>query len=684
MSDTGVGGGQTQPRVDPEPVIPCTPLPPWVSHAPWPAEDGESNDTFTDNGVLRLLNDVQTSLLQPGIATHVHTVQRILSRRGAESAANLAVEFDPNHDRVEVHFIRVWRGGEYVDHAPSSAFQLLRRETQLERLALNGRLTATLLIPDLRIDDRLEFAFTSVNRNPIFQGRYSAWLIFNGFAPSLEARQRLIRPAARQLSFKPFNGPPEPIVETSADVEVSRWVLSRQQRIAGEELLPSWTIRSPCYQISEYSDWSEVARLFASLYRSDDIPAAIATELEQIRRRHSGLPERAVEWLRFVQRELRYFALAIGEGGWIPRPLDVIWAGRFGDCKDATRLYVAGARHLGLDACPALVSTTHGPALGDMLPSPILLNHVIVRLQIAGMTYWLDPTLQCQGGTLERLVQAHFGWALPLLEEQVELVRLPESQPLEHIRCEDSISFGPNPESAATLRREYTFAHWAADQIRNRLQNEGASKWTDQVHKKAQANWPEASVTAPLAIRDDLDDNRLTASVTYTIPACWKREDGSERWAFLLNDPLLYEDLAALASTQRRFPVLLGRPRRAQWHVRLEMPCRWRGKGLGSMLEKPGMRVASTLDIQSRQMIFHKELVIDRWSIDAEHAGDYAQVVARLRQNSTKIYAREVFGRIRPPVASKAVVFAKRWRRLLIIIGVMLLMVLLSKLSTPQ
>jgi len=683
MSDTGVGAGETQPRVDPQPVIPCTPLPPWVSHAPWPAEDGDSNDTFTDNGVLRLLSDVQTSLLEPGVATHFHTVQKILSRRGAESAANLAVEFDPNHDRIEVHFIRVWRGGEYVDHARSCAFQLLRRETRLERLALNGRLTATLLIPDLRIDDRLEVAFTSVNRNPIFLGRYSAWLVFNGFAPCLEARHRLIRHAGRQLSFRPCNQPPEPTADAGPDVEVSRWVLSGQQRITAEELLPSWTIRSPCYQISEYRDWSEVARLFASLYRSDDLPAAIATELEQIKRRHSGLAERAVEWLRFVQRELRYFALAIGEGGWMPRPLDVIWAGRFGDCKDATRLYVAGARYLGLDACPALVSTTHGPALGDMLPSPIFLNHAIVRLQIDTNTYWLDPTLQGQGGTLERLVQPHFGWALPLLEE-AQLVRLPQAQPLEHIRCEDSISFGPNPHSPATLRREYTFAHWAADSIRNRLQNEGASKWTDQILKKAKANWPEASVASPLAIQDDLDENRLTASVTCTIPAAWKREDGSQRWAFLLNDPLLYEDLAALTSTQRRFPVLLGRPRRGRWHVRMEMPCRWRGKGLGSLLEKPGMRVASTLEIESRQMILHKELVIDRWSIEAEHAGDYAQVVAKLRQNSTKIYARQAFGRIRPPVASQAVVFVKRWRRLLIIIGVMLLMALLSRISTPQ
>jgi hypothetical protein len=396
------------------------------------------------------------------------------------------------------------------------------------------------------------------------------------------------------------------------------------------------------------------------------------------------MAERAVEWLRFVQRELRYFALAIGEGGWIPRPLDVIWTARFGDCKDATRLYVAGAHYLGLDACPALVSTTHGPALGDFLPSPILLNHVIVRLRIESATYWLDPTLQGQGGTLERLVQPHLGWALPLLEEQTELVRLPEAGPLEHIHCEDSIEFGPNPESPATLRREYTLAHWAADSMRNRLQNEGASKWTDQVLKELQGNWPNLSVATPMAIKDDLEANLLSASATYTIPSCWKRENGSERWAFLINDTILCKELAALTNTQRRSPVLLGRPRRAQWRVRMQMPCRWRGKGLGSTIDEPAMRVASTLAVESRQLILQKELLIERWSIDAQRASSYAQVVARLRENSTKIYARQVFGRLRPPLASKVLGFAKRWRRLLIILAALLLMALLNRLTTPQ
>ena len=47
--------------------------------------------------------------------------------------------------------------------------------------------------------------------------------------------------------------------------------------------------------------------------------------------------ERAAEWLRFVQRELRYFAFSLGEGGLTPRALEAIWSARFGDCRGCSR-----------------------------------------------------------------------------------------------------------------------------------------------------------------------------------------------------------------------------------------------------------------------------------------------------------------------------------------------------------
>src|SRR5437868_12376698 len=88
-------------------AVRCVPPPSWVEHDPWPSEEGQGSGAWTDNGLLRVLYDNQVSLLEPGVAWHVRVLQRILTRAGAERAAHVAIEFNPAHDRLEVHFVRV-------------------------------------------------------------------------------------------------------------------------------------------------------------------------------------------------------------------------------------------------------------------------------------------------------------------------------------------------------------------------------------------------------------------------------------------------------------------------------------------------------------------------------------------------------------------------------------------------
>ena len=636
-------------------------LPAWVRYQPWPEEIEDLRGAWTDNGLLRLLNETQTSLLQPGAACHVRVVQRVLTRAGAESAAQVVLEFDPSHERLELHHIRVWRGESCVeiDLLGTSAFQLLRREKQLERLALNGRLSATFLIPDVRVDDRVEVSFTRYSNNPVLAGRYVGWTFFNSYAPWVETRHRLLRPLARTLYMKAFNDPPEPVSEKTGEMEELRWSLIHQDRRVLEELLPPWTIKTPCYQITEFQNWREIVQLFEPHYRDEALPSAIAFEVERLRSQYPGDADRAAEWLRVVQRDLRYFALSLGEGGLVPRSLETIWAGRFGDCKDAARLYVAGARRLGLDACAALVSTTHGLGLGDFLPSIQAFNHMVVRLRLQGATYWLDPTLQSQGGSLANIVFPHAGWALPVTAEAVALEALPAAEPLEHLRCEDEVELGPKPDSPATLRRRVELAYWTADNVRHRIKNEGTAKLSSQVLQELQSTWPGIVETSAMSVEDDPVANRLTVNFAYRIPECWKSESG-KRWAFNLADHFTFKELAALNNPRRSSAILLGRPRTVVWRARLKMPCRWSGQGWRNVSGERGAILRSDLTIEERSVVLERVLVIDAWCLPADGAEGYARVQTDLSRNATKLWARVRFGRIRPATGG----FMKRngWR----------------------
>jgi transglutaminase-like putative cysteine protease len=660
------------------------PVPAWVRHAPPPAVPAGAAEDFTDNGVLRILHDTQLSLLQAGVARHARVVQRILTRAGAEHAANLAFEFDPAHERLEIHSIRVVRGETYTEHARAGAMQLLRRESQLERLTLNGRLTASLVIPDLRQDDQLEISLTQVSAFPVLSGRFSGWLLFNAYAPWIETRVRLVHPPARPVALKPFNSPPVTATrEVDGHVDLA-WSMVRQKRLPIEDLMPTWTVKNPCYEASEFASWNEVAQIFAPHYEDTQLPDGVRVVRDQLAAAHADQAMLAVEWLRFVQTALRYFATSLADGGLLPRDLDTIWTRRYGDCKDAVRLYVAGARSLGLDACAALVSTTHGMSLGDFIPSVQIFNHAIVRLRIGGNTYWLDPTMSSQGGSLQELVMPHAGWALPLTLDAAALEALPSAEPVRIVHCEDRISVAAKVDSPARLARRMEFSYWIADDIRHAIANHGASKIAAQLLKELRTTYPRAVETQKPSFEEVASTNQLIMRCEYELEQPWSAPDERKLRALPLLDTVTNKQLAALGVARRHSPIHLGRPRRVTWRATVDMPRRWGGKGWCQVLDERGLKFTSNLDISRRTVVIDRELVVSAWSTDADQADGYIRVVTQANRNVTRLLARTRFGRIAPTSGPLRWFFANRRRRVFLILAIVILYEILLNTLTRR
>ena len=80
-------------------------------------------------------------------------------------------------------------------------------------------------------------------------------------------------------------------------------------------------------------------------------------------------------------------------GGYIPRPLDKIAETGFGDCKDLSVSLSAILRRLGFRARAALIYRGFAPLTREFqLPSGMAFNHAIVRAELKGKVFWLDPT----------------------------------------------------------------------------------------------------------------------------------------------------------------------------------------------------------------------------------------------------------------------------------------------------
>ncbi|MGY4304248.1 transglutaminase-like putative cysteine protease [Bradyrhizobium sp. USDA 4369] len=649
MNDIGESGRGGSTTVSGDEVR-YAPVPAWVDLAAYATEPSPDQESAIANGVCRLLSDMQVDLTGPELCWSYRTAQRILTKEGAERASHIVIEFDPGYQRLEVHAVRIRRGDQYVDHARPGCFQVFRRERDIERLMLNGRLTASFLVPDVRANDVLEFSCSLYGETPILKGKYQSWVAFDGANPSFDYRHRLLKRRDRAIASREFNDPPPATISVTGEIEeICRRLRGQRKRGPSAPLTPSWVIEDPAFQLSEFEEWSDVAALMVAAYDSAEIPLTLADEIDRIGAAHPDPAQRAAEWLRFVQRELRYFFLALGEGGLVPRDLDAIWAGRFGDCKDKARLYVAGARRLGLEACAALVSTTHGRTLDRVLPSPAVFDHCIVRVRLDGKSYWLDPTLPLQGGGLDQIELPHLGWALPLAADASQLEKLPEQNVRHIVHCHDDWRIGPSRQSPASLHRSLEFSAWGADHIRNLIANEGEAGFSQALLRQLQASWPAAAESEAIAIQDDQVQNKIIVDARYTISDCWRASDKPDKIQLQFIESNISSDLSGAGLAAREHDIYVGRPRRLSWLLHVELPRAWPRTKADETHALPGLQLISRYGVDGRHVDSFKELTVETWTLPRAKAEDYDLVVKCAQQNILSIQASAKHDKVRAP-----------------------------------
>lgn len=325
--------------------------------------------------------------------TYVRIRVRVLSPLGLQQASQLGLEWNPALQTPTVHHARIIRAGETSDILDRADFTILRREAALEQsLQINGVLTGVLVNPDIRVGDTIDFA-------------YSLRTQFDLFNNPLEALAYPYSPLSVDLGVATISWPASMSVQTRAGRHASippitqsdgfNVVVNRITDAEGETLPDTIATRSlPDYgwQISSIPQWGIIADHIRPAYdHASTLPddADLAAHVARIESEHTAPEARALAALRLVQNEVRYMALTLGEGGWLPVSASEVWAGRQGDCKGKTVLLVALLRELGIDAVPVLVSSDN-LSLDKYLPMVSVFDHVIVKARINGETYLMD------------------------------------------------------------------------------------------------------------------------------------------------------------------------------------------------------------------------------------------------------------------------------------------------------
>ena len=530
------------------------------------------------------LSDTQVAFTATGYESYYEYAFEVTSEDGLE-AGTLNEEWDPETETVTVNRLNVLRDGKVIDVLKADTFQVLRRETNLDSAMLDGRLTATLQVKDLRVGDTIDMAVTRAYREPLVGGR-SEWnwqLVHAGVAG--RARLRALWTADRPMRWLKGSDLPAPVVTQTADG-------------GGELVLDLTSIKAPKapegapmryadlnnLALTAFTDWSQVSALMAPLYRKAatlEPDSPLKAEAARIRAASPDPAVRAALALKLVQSQVRYVFVGLDGGALEPAKADDSWRHRFGDCKGKTALLLALLAQLDIPAEPALVNSSgYGDGLDKRLPGLGGFDHVIARAVIGGKVYWLDGT-RTGDETLARIETPRFRWALPLRAEGGALEKMelrPASRPFGQTILTIDASKGADAPADVTLQ-----AVFRGDQAieANRKINAGARDETKRASLRA---W---STQLPWIEFTDVDwsFDATGALFTQTLHGkgeihWWPISDGVRQWD-LDGSSVGYDSFERDADQNAEAPYALAFPYYMRWVTAVILP----GKGEGFVVK---------------------------------------------------------------------------------------------------
>lgn len=144
---------------------------------------------------------------------------------------------------------------------------------------------------------------------------------------------------------------------------------------------------------SQWKTWDDISEwYYGFLFKPQlDITPAITRKARELIRGCSTDKQKIGKILNFVQT-LRYVAVELGQGGYVPSKPGAVLERMYGDCKDESILLISLLRSVGITAKPVLVLTADEGVLDPAFPT-WMFNHMIVKaIKANGSSFWLDPT----------------------------------------------------------------------------------------------------------------------------------------------------------------------------------------------------------------------------------------------------------------------------------------------------
>jgi uncharacterized protein DUF3857 len=337
--------------------------------------------TYADDAnAVVLLDDQETTVKDNGeIVTHERIAYRILRPEGKSYAVH-SVYFD---SETKINSFRGWsitsKGLEYEAKEKDAFEQSLGGQKEFDDTKRKA-----MVLPGADVGTVVGFEYEQKRRPYLFQDYWD----FQDTIPVAKSRYTLHIPPKWEYRADWLNHAEQKPAEQNG---TSVWEVSDVPRIEREYHEPDFRALAGQMIVTLFSErtthrnsesWNDLGVWYSQLTSGVRDPSpALQAKVRELAPASLSMFDRIRALSLFAQRDVRYYAIEIGIGGFRPHPASEIFSHRYGDCKDKATVLSAMLSQIGVKSYYMVIHDTRG-IFTDKTPPNSSFNHMILAIQM--------------------------------------------------------------------------------------------------------------------------------------------------------------------------------------------------------------------------------------------------------------------------------------------------------------
>lgn len=473
------------------------------------------------------------------------------------------------NESLQFHRIAVIRDGTVIDKLSSAVIRVLDDESASYQGIINKLKKVNVILDDLRLGDifvtevtRIRDVSTyEVSKNFFFHtavlpsGQYWAYRTYEWTL--LQNRSKAVIVCPRY--FRDQEGLVLP--DSSQIVEKDKTYFYKKNNFEAIEFYNDNRF-TPGFELATVATWRDIAQYMSPYYEYKETTIDFLQYVPAVSEGGERNKEQTIQaYIEYIQNHIQYIYDKDEMKDFIPQSIEKTLTSKVGDCKAKSYLLMHMLNSIGIHAEVIAVNARTFINLKDVLPSPYVFNHVMLRVMYEGEWYFVDPTWSNRRGFLQYREEPVLSCYLPLTPTG-DIVEVTETRAKDIYTLEETSNIAiKNLDSTAEIISIYR--RGSADYFRQAIITSGMQALLDdrctyikQCLLKGSIAIQEIFLEPEITIiSDDYEKNELVTKFTTKLitPIVYNMGSPVFRWYWAINSDYLinfkHEDMQAWHQT---------------------------------------------------------------------------------------------------------------------------------------